>query len=164
MVSFVAFSPLLYQCRFSLFKDACTIRKSATSDFGDQFGYNTFNAIQNMCIDCNFDNACNEMTNGAFQCSKGVEVNGMQDDMRVCKNFDKVSKEWTYAKAKGQSPIPIIIFVLLLTGTFAFLSYTYYVRHSKSPAITKLDMAGQEDPSQPPTDREPVSADYAVMT
>jgi hypothetical protein len=135
----------------STFIEDCTIKKSDDeSGFRNNFGYNTFQTVENWCTYCdNNDNndggdsdVCNAdggFMQNAYQCVDGRNVNSYvaEDDddgveMDICKTYKKVSKEWSYAQAKKKSPWPIIISVLVLVNVFLFLSYTYYVRHVKA--------------------------------
>lgn len=120
----------------------CTIRSSDNSDFTSSFAYNTFQTIEKVCTDCDNSDVCDEALN-AYQCVNGYNKNENLDDsyMKVCRSYKQAMKEWKYAKAKGKSPLPGIIFGMSIVCLFVMLSYTYYVRHKKA-AIGKEQLEG----------------------
>lgn len=122
----------------------CTIRASDNSDFMASFAYNTFQAIEKVCTDCDNSEICDEALN-AYQCVDGYNKNENLDDssMKVCKSYKQTMKEWKYAKAKGKSPLPVFLFGLIMVCSFGMLSYTYYVRHKKA-AIGKEQLEGHK--------------------
>lgn len=132
--------------------DECTIKKSDDeSDFGDQFAYNSFHTMESVCINCK-DGVCDELFNGAMSCQDGKTANGENDNMGVCKAYKRMSKEWQYSKGKKKSPLPLLIFVMLVFGTGGFLSYTYYVRHKNAnSSSTKTALLETEKDAAPPT-------------
>ena len=133
--------------------DECTIKKNEDSTgFGDSFAYNAFMTVERAQLDCTYADICQDALGGeALTCVDGYNVNGNVDDgeLNVCKTYKKVSKEWQYAKAKKKSPLPIILFFLILLSIFFFLSYTYFVRHrranqaSTKTALMEADHAGE---------------------
>uniref|UniRef100_A0A7S4MV48 Uncharacterized protein n=1 Tax=Odontella aurita TaxID=265563 RepID=A0A7S4MV48_9STRA len=137
------------------YDEDCTI-KSQMYDNG--FAYNTFGTIEDMCIDCSNDGACDDLYGNSYHCFNGRDqLGGGDDDMPVCKTFKQATKEWTYAPAKSKNKaVPIIISVLLLGalgGIFAFLSYSYYIRHKRAADI-QVPMASLDHDNTIPEDAQ----------
>lgn len=143
--------------------DECTVKKDSGSNekesYGENFSRNTFFTMEEMAIPCD-SGLCDAMEEG-FECVEGYNVNAnIDDEMKVCKTYKKVTKEWTYALPRQKSHAAAVIFLaLLLSCSCCCGSYIYYLRHSKV-ASEKV----HHDDSPPP--EEPVSgkADYAELT
>ena len=108
--------------------------------------------MESVCLSCE-DGICEEILNDATTCVDGRAADGGEDDMGVCKTYKRMSKEWTFSSAKKKSPLPLIIFFMVLFGLLGFLSYSYYVRHKNANlASTKTALLETErDSSKPET-------------
>jgi hypothetical protein len=140
--------------KIGLFYDEdCTVKSKTDYDVG--FTYDTFHSIEDMCVDCYNTDMCNNLYQGAVHCSDGVNANGNYNygDMPVCTTFKKANHVGTYNKRRKQKPFWIIfgsVFLALLVSGFAFLSYTYYVRHSKTP-LADLGYSGGPNGAELPS-------------
>jgi len=131
------------------YDDECTIK---STQYDNDFAFNTFGTIETMCVDCSYGD-CDDLYENTYHCYNGVDQQGGDDDMPVCKTFKKASKEWTYAKAKGKNKfVPVLITVLVLGAlgcVFSFLSYTYYVRHKRASELKEPIASGDHDNTVP---------------
>jgi hypothetical protein len=111
--------------------------------------------MESVCMDCQ-DGVCDEITDGAMSCVDGADANGQEDDMKVCKTYKRVSKNWEYAKAKKKSPVPVVLFCMVFFSVFVFLSYSYFVRHKNAnSASTKTALLETERDAGAPHSSSP---------
>ena len=115
------------------YDDECTIKaNSAPQDLGLE--YNTFQTIERIGLDCsNAGDLCDQLTDGASYCQAGY-YNEEQEDRALCKAAATAEMEHTYYKKPfwKKMHIPgILLLLALLCALFSFLSYTYYVRHTR---------------------------------
>jgi len=141
--------------RIGLFyDDECTVKKDDVTGYGENFAYDTFLATQNICMSC-ADGICDDMEQ-SLECLDGKNQNyNVDDEMYACKAYKKAAKEWTYAKARGDKKVGLIVLSLLLIGLFLMGAYTYFVRHKRQE---------EKDKAATMAAAEPKAAEYAVMT
>jgi len=134
------------------YDDECTVKSSSQEmDYG--FEYGTFHGIQSMCVDCNpYGNGdggvCQELYEDSTHCSMGRNLNnnGEDEDMPICKTYQKASKAHVYGSHQKEWKVVETIVAILLIGGFSWmfltLSYTYYLRHRAKAAAAAGDGKG----------------------
>lgn len=132
------------------YDEDCTMK---SHEYENNFAFNTFGTIEGMCVDCS-NGYCDDLYGDAYHCYNGYDQAGNgDDDMPVCKTFKKATKEWTYATAKSKNKfVPILITVLVfgaLGSVFAFLSFTYYIRHKRAEEALQEPFDYQDDVAAP---------------
>ena len=137
------------------------MKKDSGSDdsggYGGKFSRNTFLSLEDMCISCD-SGMCDNMEQG-FECVEGYNANAnVEDDMKVCKTYKKVTKEWTYASPKRNYHIALLVFALFLVVLFCAGAYTYFVRHKRAAAEKELHETSAM------ADETPTKAEYAELT
>lgn len=99
-----------------------------------------FAAAEFMTFDCtNNADVCQDLGEISFQC-------GNDNGNAICKAAKQALRTRTFYKKPWYSKFPfgLILFILILSGAFSFLSYTYYVRHSQPRKKDPL-MEGQQE-------------------
>ncbi|KAL7556812.1 hypothetical protein ACA910_005247 [Epithemia clementina (nom. ined.)] len=141
------------------YDEECTVKKDEKSGgYGENFSRNTFFSMEEMCIPCESSGLCDDMEQG-LQCVEGKNVNeNVDDDMKVCKTYKKVTKEWIYASPKRTYPVALCVMVMILASLFCFGSYTYYVRHKRAAAEKALNETTVSEQTLA------AKADYAKLT
>lgn len=117
------------------YDNECTIKTNTLTDVG--FSYNTFQTIENIEVNCSVSNACANLVANSVSCDNSA--NGQQDS-NVCKASAAAGRVYTYYTKPFFKEVPIGLIVFLVgavTSLFGFLSYTYYVHHSR----TRIPMA-----------------------
>jgi hypothetical protein len=118
------------------YDNECTIKTNTLSD--EDFSYNTFQTIENIKVDCSVSSSCLNLETYSISCDNN-SANGQQD-ANVCKASAAAGRVYTYYTKPFYKEIPIALIVFLvcaLTSLLGFLSYTYYVHHSR----TRIPMA-----------------------
>ena len=125
--------------RIGLFyDDECSIKASKSLS---DFSYATFGAIQSSSLNCNLGDTCNNLVSSASSCSS----NSGDDGAKLCRAAANASRVVAYHKKSIWNKLPVTLIVvcaLLLTSSFLFLAYTYYLRHQHHAEVNrKVPMA-----------------------
>lgn len=121
------------------YDDECTVKSSSEYDL--EFSYNSFETVENICIDCSLDDTCGDLYAASSHCLNGKTYYGDDDDLPVCKTYKIATMEWVYAvrqKSIG-GQVLLGVMVVAFTGMFGFLVYSYYVRHTRKIPLASLD-------------------------
>lgn len=141
------------------YDDECTVKHSGGLDYG--FAYNTFQTVQDVCIECgNSNGLCDELYGNARHCADGVNKNGGDDDdMPVCKAFKETARTYYQPEKTYYFLIPIALLVVCCFGGFFCGSYTYYIRHREKPSLATQDhdMTDTQDNDAPTTELPPMT-------
>lgn len=139
------------------YDDECTVKStSSTMDFG--FEYGTFKGVQNTCLSCNpygngEDDVCQELYQEATHCSNGKDLSGADQELPICKSYQKAHKTRIYGKRKKSLHILEIAIAVILVGglcwAFLTLSWTYYLRHRERKASAKVPLSAEDHISEP---------------
>mmetsp|Transcript_19187 Transcript_19187/g.24693 ORF Transcript_19187/g.24693 Transcript_19187/m.24693 type:complete len:342 (+) Transcript_19187:261-1286(+) len=133
------------------YDDECTVKRNDDSGYSGNFGYNTFLSMESICMDC-ADGICDDIEE-TLECEDGKNQNyNVDDEMYACKAYKKAAKEWTYAKARHDKKLGLIVLVVAFSSIFLFGSYTYFVRHKNAEKAATIAAS------------ETTAAEYAVMT
>ena len=121
------------------YDDECTIKTSVLSD--KEFSYAVFNTIAELPLDCSVsDQTCDNILGNAVYCDDAD--NNDDDAAKLCKAAKAAGRTYTFYKKPFYKKVPLISITLLLCiigFVFGFLSYTYYVRHSRKVPLADLD-------------------------
>lgn len=125
-----------------LFSDnACT--EEVYSWYWKQFDYDTFNAMESLCMNC-AQGECDSEESASFQCLNGENMNEqLVDEMNVCKAYqiedDKLARMQSVQRAAGV--IIQIIFFFMGLGIAAVLvksGYKQYLKYKKDREEEKM--------------------------
>jgi hypothetical protein len=109
--------------------------------------YTLFQTLQSTTIDCS-TGYCNDFMYDAIDC---LNVEANSDNDKVCKTAVKATEVQYYArKRKARVHAGLYLFAVVLASGFAFLSYTYYIRHRRAHRVpmAKLDESTPPSSSQ----------------
>jgi hypothetical protein len=123
----------------SFYDDQCTYKAELRSS-NLALDYTLFQTLPSVSIDCS-TGYCNELLNDAIDCLNADDNN---DNSKICKAADKAGEVQLYArKRKQQMHMGLVLFTIVLISGFAFLSYTYYIRHrNKSQRVPMAALDG----------------------
>lgn len=114
--------------------DECTV-KSSTEYSEAGFGYSYFTSVQDLCVDCQQAEGVCDIEDSTICDSDGNTLQGDDDGMKICSKFYQATKEYTYGKRKKKLYWEgYVILGFLLMTCICTASYTYFIRHRKSPA------------------------------
>ena len=139
------------------YDDECMV-KSSSASMGFGFQYDTFRGLQNICLSCNAygngeDDVCQELYEEATHCSNGKDLTGEEEDMPICKTYEKAHQVHHYGKRRRDWRLAEIIIAVVVVGGFfwAFLtlSWTYYLRHRAHKASAKVPLTKEDHISEP---------------
>lgn len=115
------------------FYDAdCTIKLNSddsSSKLGLSYSYEAFETLAAMKIDCSISSDfCSELASFSIYCEGDLD----EQNNKLCKAARQAGRINTYYKKHSKFPwVPLLLVALVLSFVFAFLSWSYYVRHSR---------------------------------